>query len=146
MFFAGKKGAHVRGFVSTFSFLFLKLSSPFVSHSFSFTLTESHNQTILSHTYTFFILLELDLPWLSPCYFRMTIRLLVQVGHNKILQKVKSLVVSIGANPTFKVELVPMEYIPTIPPLSHYVCMSSVILSRTLFLCKKYNKNIDDVR
>ena len=48
----------------------------------------------------------------------MTIRLLVQVGHNKILQKVKSLVVSIGANPTFKVELVPMEYIPTIPPLS----------------------------
>ena len=29
-------------------------------------------------------------------------------------------VVSIGTNPSFKVTKVPMEYIPTIPPLSQY--------------------------
>ena len=33
----------------------------------------------------------------------------------------KKTVVSIGVNPTFKVIFTPLEYIPTIPPLSSYV-------------------------
>ena len=41
-------------------------------------------------------------------------------------------VVSIGSNPTFKVRLVPMEYIPTIPSLSHYVINICVYLAKRL--------------
>ena len=55
-------------------------------------------------------------------------------------------VVSIGANPTFKVIFTPLEYIPTIPPLSSYVINICLYLTRRLhFSLEKYTTNIDDV-
>ena len=81
-------------------------------------------------------------------------------------------VVSTGVNHTFKVVFTPLEYVPTIPPLSSYViniftiCRFTIVLYkhryiyafsalrsekgrvnmlRPLFLLKKYKTNIDDV-
>ena len=44
----------------------------------------------------------------------------------------KLLVVSIGVNHTFKVVFTPLEYIPNIPPLSHYVINTCLYLPKTL--------------
>ena len=63
----------------------------------------------------------------------------------------KDEVASIGTNPTFKAELVPMEFIIVLITVDIYelTCLKQwegrVLLLWTLFLRKKYNKNIDDV-
>ena len=53
------------------------------------------------------------------------------------------IVVSIGTNPTFKVKLTPIEYIPSIPPLSSYIINICLYLAKRLqFFGSRFYKTI----